>query len=522
MALTEAGQRYLLRCEQILAYVEEAEAEASDAHARPAGKLKLHSMTGIGQHYVIRAIAGYRQQYRDVTFDLTMANRVPDLLDEGFDVAIVVASELPDSGFISQRIGETYSILCASPEYLRLNGTPSEPSELASHDCLRLVSPVVPLDRWLFDGPNGQEMVSIGASPFQVNVGDAMTEAIRSGLGIGILPVYSAIEDLGKGTLVRVFSRLAPEHLERLQCQFNVRVLEPKQGDIDAQYAAALPDTHGMIGVGRPLGARQLEQAKQLEVISSVSVGYDNYDLDYLNRRGIALTNTPDVLTETTADLGFALLISAARRVAELDAWVKAGNWKRTVDAPQFGTDVHGKKLGILGLGRIGAAIARRGRFGFGMQVLYHGNNRKPELEQELGARFLGFDELLGEADFVCVVVPLGAQTRQLIGARELGLMKPSAILVNVARGQVVDEAALVAALREKRILGAGLDVYEKEPLAESPLFALDNVVTLPHIGSATHETRRAMAERALQNFEAALRGERPLDLVNPQVWRRG
>ncbi|AAG07283.1 MULTISPECIES: D-glycerate dehydrogenase [Pseudomonas] len=321
---------------------------------------------------------------------------------------------------------------------------------------------------------------------------------------------------------VFVFSRLAPEHLERLQCQFNVRVLEPKQGDIDAQYAAALPDTHGMIGVGRPLGARQLEQAKQLEVISSVSVGYDNYDLDYLNRRGIALTNTPDVLTETTADLGFALLISAARRVAELDAWVKAGNWKRTVDAPQFGTDVHGKKLGILGLGRIGAAIARRGRFGFGMQVLYHGNNRKPELEQELGARFLGFDELLGEADFVCVVVPLGAQTRQLIGARELGLMKPSAILVNVARGQVVDEAALVAALREKRILGAGLDVYEKEPLAESPLFALDNVVTLPHIGSATHETRRAMAERALQNFEAALRGERPLDLVNPQVWRRG
>ncbi|MCR3834577.1 bifunctional glyoxylate/hydroxypyruvate reductase B, partial [Pseudomonas aeruginosa] len=149
---------------------------------------------------------------------------------------------------------------------------------------------------------------------------------------------------------VFVFSRLAPEHLERLQCQFNVRVLEPKQGDIDAQYAAALPDTHGMIGVGRPLGARQLEQAKQLEVISSVSVGYDNYDLDYLNRRGIALTNTPDVLTETTADLGFALLISAARRVAELDAWVKAGNWKRTVDAPQFGTDVHGKKLGILGL----------------------------------------------------------------------------------------------------------------------------------------------------------------------------
>ncbi|HFT1866648.1 TPA: substrate binding domain-containing protein, partial [Pseudomonas aeruginosa] len=147
---------------------------------------------------------------------------------EGFDVAIVVASELPDSGFISQRIGETYSILCASPEYLRLNGTPSEPSELASHDCLRLVSPVVPLDRWLFDGPNGQEMVSIGASPFQVNVGDAMTEAIRSGLGIGILPVYSAIEDLGKGTLVRVL----PQH--RLQ-QLNVYALYPSRQYLDAK-----------------------------------------------------------------------------------------------------------------------------------------------------------------------------------------------------------------------------------------------------------------------------------------------
>ncbi|MNP13670.1 Glyoxylate/hydroxypyruvate reductase B [compost metagenome] len=181
---------------------------------------------------------------------------------------------------------------------------------------------------------------------------------------------------------------------------------------------------------------------------------------------------------------------------------------------------MYGKKLGILGLGRIGAAIARRGHFGFGMQVLYHGNNRKPELEQEFAARYCGFDELLAEADFVCLVVPLSDATRKLIGKRELELMKPSAILVNISRGQVIDEAALVEALQEKRILGAGLDVYEKEPLVESPLFALPNAVTLPHIGSATHETRRAMAECALDNFEAALRGERPRNLVNPQVWR--
>lgn len=319
---------------------------------------------------------------------------------------------------------------------------------------------------------------------------------------------------------VFVFSRLAPEHLDRLRSQFNVTVLDPKQGDVDAQLAAALPTTHGMIGVGRPLGEKQLAQATQLEVISSVSVGYDNYDLNYLNQRGIPLTNTPDVLTETTADLGFALIMAAARRTAELDAWTKAGQWKRTVDAQQFGVDVHGKKLGILGLGRIGAAIARRGHFGFNMDILYHGNSRKPVLEQEFNARFCGFEELLGEADFVCVVVPLSDKTRQLIGKRELELMKPSGILVNIARGQVIDEAALVEALQEKRILAAGLDVYEKEPLAESPLFALPNAVTLPHIGSATHETRQAMAECALENFEAALRGERPKNLVNPQAWK--
>ena len=319
---------------------------------------------------------------------------------------------------------------------------------------------------------------------------------------------------------VFVFSRLAAEHLDRLRSQFNVTVLDPKQGDVDAQLAAALPTTHGMIGVGRPLGEKQLAQATQLEVISSVSVGYDNYDLSYLNQRGIPLTNTPDVLTETTADLGFALIMAAARRTAELDAWTKAGQWKRTVDAQQFGVDVHGKKLGILGLGRIGAAIARRGHFGFNMDILYHGNSRKPELEQAFNARFCGFDELLGEADFVCVVVPLSDKTRKLIGKRELELMKPTGILVNIARGQVIDEAALVEALQEKRILAAGLDVYEKEPLAESPLFALPNAVTLPHIGSATHETRQAMAECALDNFEAALRGERPKNLVNPQAWK--
>ena len=318
---------------------------------------------------------------------------------------------------------------------------------------------------------------------------------------------------------VFVFSRLAPEHQERLRRNFNVTLLDPA-GDIAAQYAAALPTAHGLLGVGRPFGRAQLAQAGQLQAISTISVGYDNYELDYLDERGILLTNTPDVLTETTADLGFALLMAAARRVPELDAWVKAGHWQAPVGPALFGGDVHGKTLGILGLGRIGAAIARRGRFGFGMEVLYSGNSRKPALEAELGARYCAQDELLGAADFVVLVVPLSERTRHLIGRRELALMKPDAILVNVARGPVVDEPALVEALQNRQIRAAGLDVYEREPLRESPLFALPNVVTLPHVGSATHETRRAMAELALDNLERALLGGTPRHMVNPQVWR--
>lgn len=228
IALTEAGQRYLLRCQQILAYVEEAEAEAGDAHARPAGRLRVHSMTGIGQHYVIRAMAGYRQQYPDVSFDLTLANRVPDLLDEGLDVAIVVATELPDSGLVSQRIGATYSILCASPGYIAERGAPRTPTDLAQHECLLLISPVMPFDRWHFVGPDGEQMISLGQPSFQVNVGDAMTEAIRSGMGIGVLPLYSAMDGLRDGSLVPVL----PHY--RLQC-LNIYALYPSRQYLDAK-----------------------------------------------------------------------------------------------------------------------------------------------------------------------------------------------------------------------------------------------------------------------------------------------
>lgn len=319
---------------------------------------------------------------------------------------------------------------------------------------------------------------------------------------------------------VLAFSRVSPEMAERLQQDFNVIIPDPKKGDLNAQFNEALPHSHGMIGAGRKLGREQLENAKQLEVVSSISVGYDNYDVGYLTERGIMLTNTPDVLTESTADLGFSLIMSSARRVAELDAYTKAGNWKRSIEAPHFGTDVYGKTLGIVGMGNIGAAVARRGRLGFNMPILYSGNSRKIALEQELGAQFRTLDQLLAESDFVCLVVPLSEKTKHLISTRELSLMKRSAILVNIARGPIVDEPALIKALQDGTIRGAGLDVYEKEPLSESPLFALSNAVTLPHIGSATDETRQAMADRAYANLRAALLGEKPQDLVNGQVWK--
>ena len=315
------------------------------------------------------------------------------------------------------------------------------------------------------------------------------------------------------------FSSLASELQEKLKKHFNLLLLNPKAGNLEAQFQDMLPQADGMIGSGRKLDESILQYAHKLKVISSISVGFDNYDVDYLNQRGILLTNTPDVLTETTADLGFALLMAAARRVTELDQWAKQGNWRKTVQPAQYGVDVYGKTLGIVGLGNIGAAMARRGRFGFNMNVLYYSQHAKPELEQQLGAQRCTLDELLQQSDFVSIHVALNEHTHQLIGRKQLAQMKKSAILINVARGQVIDEQALIDALNQQQILGAGLDVYAREPLQTSPLFALPNVVTLPHTGSATIETRQAMNNLAFENLSNALNGKQPTYMVNPSVW---
>ncbi|WP_151721342.1 2-hydroxyacid dehydrogenase [Acinetobacter ursingii] len=314
---------------------------------------------------------------------------------------------------------------------------------------------------------------------------------------------------------VVVFSQIDATVLDQLERDYHVVVLNPKQGDINEQIRTEVVDADAMIGTGRLLNETNLAPAQQLKIISTVSVGYDNYDVDYLTKNNIWLANTPHVLTETTADLAFTLLVSAARKVPELDRWTKQGEWKRTVGPAQFGQDIFGKTLGIIGLGNIGAAVARRGFYGFNMNILYHNRREKLALAQPLNARYCGLDELLSQSDFVVVAVDLNPESKALMGKAQFEKMQSHAVFVNIARGSVVDEEALVHALQQQQIFAAGLDVYQKEPLQSSPLFNLPNVVTLPHIGSATAETRLKMAKLAYKNLVDALEGRTPQYLVN-------
>ena len=257
-----------------------------------------------------------------------------------------------------------------------------------------------------------------------------------------------------------------------------------------------------------------LDAAPKLKVVANMAVGYDNVDLPALQRRSVVLTNTPDVLTETTADLAWALLLAAARRVVEGQQLIAAGGWKSWSPLFMVGQDVAGATLGIVGAGRIGAAVARRAQ-GFAMPLLYH--NRKPsaDLEAQTGAIYRPLDGLLREADFIVVTAPLTPETRGMFGAREFALMKPTAVFVNVARGPIVREAELVMALQQGRPWAAGIDVFEREPIgADHPLLALPNVVAVPHIGSATTRTRIAMAVTAAKNLIAVVTGGAALNQV--------
>ena len=322
------------------------------------------------------------------------------------------------------------------------------------------------------------------------------------------------------GPAVLVTKRIFPEAIEYLRQHAEVDYACSDDGLPAEQLVSRSRGKQGIVSqLTDKLDAARLESLDGIRVIANVAVGYDNIDIPAATRLGILITNTPDVLTDTTADLAFALLLAAARRIVEGHQFVLSGQWRKWAIDLLAGYDVHHRTLGIFGMGRIGQAMARRAR-GFSMRILYHDERRAPdELERELDLEFTDKDTLLAESDFVSLHVPLLASTWHLIGAAELRRMKRSAVLVNTSRGPVVDEAALAAALSKRVIAAAGLDVFEREPEVHPLLAGLDNVVLAPHIGSASIDTRRKMSLLAVENAVAALEGRRPPNLVNPEAW---
>jgi glyoxylate reductase len=310
-------------------------------------------------------------------------------------------------------------------------------------------------------------------------------------------------------------TREIPEAGLRLLEDFDVTVLFERPPGRD-ELLEAVRGANGVLSTATEKMDGEVMDAAGggLEVIANMAVGYDNIDVRAAKKRGIVVTNTPGVLDETTADVAFLLMLAAARRLGEGERMLRAGRWEWWGPKQLRGLDVWGKRLGVVGLGRIGLAVARRAR-GFGMEILYHNRSRNEDAEEELGARYLGLEDLLRESDFVSIHTPLTEQTRHLIGERELGLMKATSVLVNTSRGPVVDEGSLADALEERRIFAAGLDVYEEEPKVHPKLLGLENVVLAPHIGSATIETRDKMATLAAENLAAVLRGEQPKNAVN-------
>jgi gluconate 2-dehydrogenase len=328
------------------------------------------------------------------------------------------------------------------------------------------------------------------------------------------------------GDLPRVLVARAvfDEVIERLRRHFEVVHNQADETWPQDELIRRLQGMDGAFVTGTEvIDARLLQACPQLRAVCSMAVGYNNIDLQACTARGVLVSNAPGVLTETTADFGFALMMAAARRISESEHFLRAGKWTRWGHDMFAGADVHGATLGILGMGRIGQAIARRGALGFGMPVIYHNRSRLAEdVEARLGARYVAKDELLRQSDHLVLVLPYGPQSHHAIGAAELALMKPTATLTNVARGGIVDDAALARALRERRIAAAGLDVFEGEPALHPELLQLPNVVLTPHIASASLPTRRAMANLAADNLIAALgcgpHAGRPPTALNPQV----
>ncbi len=311
-----------------------------------------------------------------------------------------------------------------------------------------------------------------------------------------------------------------PDVLERLACHFEVEANQSDHIFTEEELAQRL---HGKAGVfttpTERITAHVIAANPSLKAVCNMAVGYNNIDIDAAARAGVIVTNTPDVLNETTADFAWALLLATARRVTEAEHWLRAGKWDRWRYDTLLGADVHGSTLGIIGMGRIGQAIARRST-GFNMRVIYHNRSRlAPDLEAHANhAQYVSKEEVLRSADHIVLTLPYSSQSHHAIGAAELALMKRSATLVNIARGGIVDDAALIAALRAGRIAAAGLDVFENEPAFDPGFLSLSNVVLTPHIGSASEPTRRAMANCAADNLIAALTGGNPPNILTPRI----
>jgi glyoxylate reductase len=318
---------------------------------------------------------------------------------------------------------------------------------------------------------------------------------------------------------VLVTNKLFEGVLNPLLSRFEVEVFQHDKPMPRELFKQKVEDKVGLVAMGMDkIDTEIFDIAKSLKVVSTVSVGVDHIDIEGATERGIMVTNTPEVLTETTADLAFALMMTVARRIGEGERYIRSGKWKIPIYRRLLGTDVHGKTLGIVGFGRIGKAVARRAR-GFGMKIVYYDVVRADRaVESDLNAGFMALDEVLAIADFVSLHVPLYRSTEKLIDQDKLALMKHSAFVINTSRGKVIDEQALVEALKEKKIAGAALDVFEGEPRVPRELIEMENAVLTPHIGSASYETRKHMAELAVENCVLALEGKRPPCLLNPEV----
>ena len=321
---------------------------------------------------------------------------------------------------------------------------------------------------------------------------------------------------------ILVARAIFPEALAKLEELFDVRSNQEDRIFSPEELQKELSGVVGALVAGSErIDANALAYAKDLKIVANISVGYNNFDVPAITAAGVMATNTPDVLTDTTADFGFALLMATARRITESEHWVRAGHWdKWSIVNNPLGMDLHHSTVGIIGMGRIGQGIAKRA-LGFGMNVIYHNRSRLSDADEKAcGAKYVSKEELLRTADHVVLVLPYSAESHHTIGAKEIALMKPTATLINIARGGIVDDAALAQALKEKRIFAAGLDVFEGEPKVHPELLKLSNVVLAPHIASATEKTRRAMVDLAIDNLRAALDGRKPPSLINAEVYK--